>query len=409
MSELEPAAIEIPAADEGETPCALADPTPRVACAAMKVVVAREVGPYERRVAIVPELVGRLTDAGLQVVVESGAGASAMHGDEAYQAAGAQVADGDAAAVADVVLSVQPLEVDRVRRLGPGTVTISFLPASLELELVRALCEARVTSFAMELVPRISRAQAMDALSSQALVAGYRAVLIAADRLPRFFPLFMTAAGTVPPARVLVLGAGVAGLQAIATARRLGAQVEAYDVRAAAAEEVRSLGARFIELELPTLEGAGGYAREMGEERARLQRELLAPHVASADVLITTAAVPGRPAPLLVERSAIEQMRRGSVVVDLAAESGGNVEGVVSGEEVTVGGASVWGARNLPSQLPVHASRLYAANVVEMLLLMTADGAVAPDLDDDVLSASCVTHEGKVRHEPTRDLLEGAT
>ena len=375
----------------------------------MKVVVAREVGPYERRVAIVPELVGRLTDAGLQVVVESGAGSGAMHGDEAYQAAGAQVADGDAAALADVVLSVQPLDIDRVRRLGSGTVTISFLPASQELELVQALCEARVTSFAMELVPRISRAQAMDALSSQALVAGYRAVLIAADRLPRFFPLFMTAAGTVPPARVLVLGAGVAGLQAIATARRLGAQVEAYDVRAAAAEEVRSLGARFVELDLPTLEGAGGYAREMGEERARRQRELLGPHVAAADVLITTAAVPGRPAPLLVERSAIEQMRRGSVVVDLAAESGGNVEGVVSGEEVTVGGASVWGARNVPSQLPVHASRLYAANVVEMLLLMTADGAVAPDLDDEVLAASCVTHEGKVRHEPTRDLLEGAT
>jgi NAD(P) transhydrogenase subunit alpha len=245
----------------------------------------------------------------------------------------------------------------------------------------------------------------MDALSSQALVAGYRAVLVAAERLPKFFPLFMTAAGTVPPAKVLVLGAGVAGLQAIATARRLGAQVEAYDVRAAAAEEVRSLGARFVELDLPTLEGAGGYAREMTEERAQTQRELLAPHVMAADVLITTAAVPGREAPLLVERTAVEGMAAGSVVVDLAAESGGNVEGSVPGEEVTVGQTLVWGGRNVPSQLPVHASKLYSTNVTELLLLMTSDGEVTPDFSDEIVEGTCVTHDGVVRNEAARRLL----
>ncbi|MGH8823103.1 MAG: NAD(P) transhydrogenase subunit alpha [Jiangellaceae bacterium] len=373
----------------------------------MKVLVAREMGPHERRVAIVPELVGRLTAAGLDVLVEAGAGEGALHTDAAYDAAGAEVvSNGDGPlSSADVVVSVQPLPVTRVRHLRRGAVTISFLPTSQELALVRALRDARTTAFSMEYVPRISRAQAMDALSSQALVAGYRAVLVAAERLPRFFPLFMTAAGTVPPAKVLVLGAGVAGLQAIATARRLGAQVEAYDVRVAAAEEVRSLGARFVELDLPSLEGAGGYAREMTEERARRQRELLAPHVAAADVLITTAAVPGRPAPLLVERSAVEAMKPGSVVVDLAAESGGNVDGSRPGEEVMVGGSLVRGGRNVPSEMPVHASRLYAGNVVELLLLMTADGRVEPDFSDQIVDGTCVTHDGAVRHAYTRDLL----
>jgi NAD(P) transhydrogenase subunit alpha len=306
-----------------------------------------------------------------------------------------------------VVLSVQPISAAQVRELRVDAMCISFLPVAQQVDIVRTLRDAKVTSFAMELIPRISRAQAMDALSSQALVAGYRAVLVAAERLPKFFPLFMTAAGTVPPANVLVLGAGVAGLQAIATARRLGARVEAYDVRAAAAEEVRSLGARFVELDLPTLEGAGGYAREMNEERARNQRELLAPHVMAADVLITTAAVPGRAAPLLVERATIEGMSSGSVVVDLAAESGGNVEGAVAGEEVTIGQALVWGGRNVPSQLPVHASKLYATNVAELLLLMTSDGQVTPDFSDEIVDAACVTHDGVVRHEASRQLLGG--
>ncbi|WP_026874237.1 NAD(P) transhydrogenase subunit alpha [Jiangella gansuensis] len=372
----------------------------------MKVVVAAEVREHERRVALVPELVGRLTTAGLDVVVESGAGIGSLHPDSAYEAAGAAVVSGDAAlAGADVVVSVQPLAPARIAALRTGAITVSFLPVTQELDVVRAARDAGVTALSLELVPRISRAQSMDALTSQALVAGYRAVLVAAEKLPRFFPLSMTAAGTVPPAEVLVLGAGVAGLQAIATARRLGARVQAYDVRAASADEIRSLGAKFVELDLPSLEGAGGYAREMTEERAQLQRDLLAPHVSASDVVITTAAVPGRTAPLLVQRPAVEAMKPGSVVVDLAAESGGNVEGSVAGSELTVGGALLWGGRNVPSQLPVHASRLYAANVVNVVLLMTADGKVTPDFDDEIVDGACVTHDGAVRLANVRDAL----
>ena len=364
----------------------------------------RETRPYERRVALVPEMVAKLTAARLDVAVEPGAGEQAHHTDDEYAAAGAAVVV-DAVRGADAVLSVQPLALERVRELAPGSITISFLPTAAELDLVRAFAGAGVTSLAMELVPRISRAQAMDALSSQALVAGYRAALVAAERLPRFFPLLMTAAGTVPPARVLVLGAGVAGLQAIATARRLGAVVHAYDVRAAAAEEVRSLGARFVELDLPPLEGAGGYAREMDEERARAQRELLAEHVVASDVVITTAAVPGRPAPLLVTHDAVARMRPGSVVVDIAAESGGNVEGSRPGEEVSVGDVLLVGGRNVPSDMPGHASRLYAANVTALLLLMTSEGRIQPDFDDEIVAGACVTHGGEVRHGLTRDLM----
>ena len=270
-----------------------------------------------------------------------------------------------------MVVSVQPPSTDQIRRLRSGAATVSFLPTGQEPEVVVALRDAGITSFAMELVPRISRAQSMDALSSQALVSGYRCAIVAAGMLRRFFPLNMTAAGTVPPAQVVVLGAGVAGLQAIATAKRLGAVVKAYDVRAAAAEEIRSVGAQAIDLELDTLEGAGGYAREMTEERAALQMERLTPYVAAADALITTAAVPGRRAPLLVTSAMVEQMRPGAVVVDLAAESGGNVEGAVAGEVVRIGNAQVWGGHNVPSQMPGPASRLYAQNIVNIVTLMT--------------------------------------
>jgi NAD(P) transhydrogenase subunit alpha len=355
-------------------------------------------------VALVPDSVPRLTQAGLTVGVEPGAGLAAGHADAAYREAGATVA-ADAVDGARLLVSVQPPAVEHLKRLADAAVTVSFLPTAHELDLVRALAAGGYTAFAMELVPRISRAQAMDALSSQAMVAGYRAAIVAAERLPRFFPLLMTAAGTVPPARVLVLGAGVAGLQAIATARRLGAIVKAYDVRAAAAEEVRSVGADFIELDLPTLEGGAGYAREMTEQRGRLQRELLAPHVADADAVITTAAVPGRPAPLRVTRDMVAAMRPGSVVVDLAAEQGGNVEGARPGEELAVGEVLLWGGHNVPSQMPRQASQLYAANVVGLIRLMVADGAVAPDLSDEVLAGCCVTHGGEVRHAPTRELL----
>jgi len=253
----------------------------------------------------------------------------------------------------------------------------------------------------------------MDALSSQALVAGYRCAIVAAGRLRRFFPLNMTAAGTVQPAEVVVLGAGVAGLQAIATSKRLGAVVRAYDVRAAAAEEIRSMGAKSIDLELETLEGSGGYAREMTQDRASRQRELLTPYIAAADALITTAAVPGRQAPLLVTAEMVERMKPGSVVVDLAAETGGNVEGSVPGEVVRIGNAQVWGGRNVPSQMPGPASRLYAQNIVNLVTLMTATGegaetgTFAPDFDDEVVSGSCVTHDGTIRHAPTREAMEG--
>jgi NAD(P) transhydrogenase subunit alpha len=360
---------------------------------------------------LVPELVEKLTGLGYEVVVEPGAGDHALLADQEYADAGARVGD-DALDGATVVVSVQPLDVDRAQRLASGTSTISFLPTIQEQELVAAYRDAGVTSYAMELVPRISRAQSMDALSSQALVAGYRCAIVAAGMLRRFFPLNMTAAGTVQPAQVVVLGAGVAGLQAIATAKRLGAVVQAYDVRAAAAEEIASMGAKPIHLELETLEGAGGYAREMTEERAARQRELLTPYIAQADALITTAAVPGRAAPLLVTREMVEEMPPGAVVVDLAAESGGNVEGSVAGEVVRIGNAQVWGGRNVPSQMPGPASRLYAQNVVNLVTLMTAQdeegtGSFAPDPEDEIVAGSCVTRDGAILHEPTRIAVEG--
>jgi NAD(P) transhydrogenase subunit alpha len=371
----------------------------------VRIALPREVRPHERRVALVPGALARLTGAGAAVSVEPGAGAAAGYPDAAYAEAGATVDDG-ALDGADLLVGVQPPSGEQLKRLSPTATTVSFLPTAQELALVRTLRDIGRTAFAMELIPRISRAQSMDALSSQALVAGYQAALVAAARLPRFFPMLMTAAGTVPPARVLVLGAGVAGLQAIATARRLGAIVTAYDVRAAAAEEVRSVGADFVEIDLPPLEGAGGYAREAGAERARRQMELLAPHVAAADAVITTAAVPGRPAPLLVSAQMVAAMRPGSVVVDIAAEQGGNVEGARPGEEIMIGGVRVWGGRNVPSRMPGQASQLFATNVVNLILLMIADGTLAPDLDDEILAGCCVTHAGEVRHGPTAEALD---
>jgi len=381
----------------------------------VKIAVAKETREGETRVAMVPELVGKLTGLGYDVAVEPGAGLHALVSDEEFTEAGASI-DREALPSADVVLSVQPLAPDAVRRLRRGAATISFLPVNQELSLVADLRDVGATSFAMELVPRISRAQSMDALSSQALVSGYRCAIVAAGMLRRFFPLNMTAAGTVQPADVVVLGAGVAGLQAIATAKRLGAVVRAYDVRAAAAEEIRSMGAKSIDLDLDTLEGAGGYAREMTEDRAARQMELLTPYVAEADALITTAAVPGRRAPLLVTRAMVEQMKPGSVVVDLAAESGGNVEGAVAGEVVRIGNAQVWGGKNVPSQMPGPASRLYAQNLVNILTLMTTtgedgagrgSGSFTPDFEDEIVAGTCVTHDGEVRHEATREALEG--
>ena len=377
----------------------------------MRLLVPRESRPGERRVAVVPSVIGKFRQLGFEVVVESGAGDLAYASDADYAAAGALVvpASGmdDAFAATDVVASVRPLDYARAKKLHPGAVAVSFLSPAIDLDTIRGLSNAQATGLSFDLVPRISRAQSMDALTSQALVSGYRAALVAADRLPKFFPLFMTAAGTIQPARVLVLGAGVAGLQAIATAKRLGARVSAYDVRAASADEVRSMGATFISLDLDVLEGAGGYAREMTEDRAARQRELLAPHVAEADALITTAAIPGRQAPLLVTQEMVQGMRPGSVVVDLASETGGNVEGSEPGEQLLYGEVLVWGAKDVPSEMPIHASQLYAMNVYSLLTLVAKDGAVVVDAADEIIDGCAVVLNGDVRNEAAQAALQG--
>lgn len=370
----------------------------------VKVGVPRERAEGERRVALTPDQVGKLGSAGYAVAVEAGAGEGAGFDDDAYRQAGAEVVSDRALVVgADVLLYVQaPSDVERLRA---GAVSIGYLMPATQAELVHTLAGRGVTAFSVELVPRISRAQSMDVLSSQASLAGYRAVLMAATRLGKYFPMLMTAAGTIPPARVLVLGAGVAGLQAIATARRLGAVVEAYDVRPAARDEVRSLGATFLELELESQEGEGGYAREQTEDFLRRQRELLTQRVAAADVVITTAAVPGRRAPLLVTAEMVRGMRRGSVIVDLAAETGGNCEVTRPGQIVQVDGVVVDGTTNVPSLIPIHASQLYARNVTNLLLHLTADGQVRIDLEDEITRACCVTHRGEIVSGRARELM----
>jgi NAD(P) transhydrogenase subunit alpha len=370
----------------------------------MRVAVPKEIKDGEKRVALVPDIISKLTKAGLEVVIESGAGVSAQAADQDFIAAGAQVKSGDVISGADVILSVQPLTPSQMSSLKKGAITISFLSPAGSADSITAAVAAGVTAFSLESVPRISRAQSMDALTSQALCAGYRASLVAAELSPKFFPLLMTAAGTVTPAKVVVLGAGVAGLQAIATAKRLGAVVSAYDVRPASADEVKSMGAKFITLELEALEGAGGYAREMTEERAAKQRELLTPYIAEADVLITTAAVPGRTAPRLVTAQMAAQMKPGSVIVDLAAETGGNVEGSVAGEVITTSaGVTMWGGKDVPSQLPYHASMLFSRNVVNLLLLMSKNvdgkptGEILPDFTDEIIDSAALTHAGAKR------------
>jgi NAD(P) transhydrogenase subunit alpha len=370
----------------------------------MRIAVAKEIRSGEARVALVPDIISKLTKAGLEVVIEAGAGSAAGFQDSEFTAAGATVKSGNVISDADVVASVTALTPDQMKSLKKGALTISFLSPTTSVDSIEAAAGAGVTALSLELVPRISRAQSMDALTSQALCAGYRASLVAAELSPRFFPLLMTAAGTVTPAQVVVLGAGVAGLQAIATAKRLGAVVSAYDVRPSSADEVKSMGAKFITLELEALEGAGGYAREMTEERAAKQRELLTPYLAAADVVITTAAVPGRPAPRLVTGEMVSAMKSGAVIVDIAAETGGNVEGSKPGETVTTAnGVVIWGGKDIPSQLPYHASMLFSRNVVNLLLLMTKSvdgkptGEVIPDFSDEIIDAATLTHGGARR------------
>ena len=372
----------------------------------MRVAVPREIRDGEKRVALVPDIINKLTKLGYDVVIESGAGVHAQATDDLFTAAGATVKSGNVISDADVVLCVTSLTPAQISSLKKGAVTISFLSPVTAVDSIDAAVTAGVTAFSLELVPRISRAQSMDALTSQALCAGYRAALVGAELSPRFFPMLMTAAGTVTPAQVLVLGAGVAGLQAIATARRLGAVVSAYDVRPSSADEVKSMGAAFIDLELEALEGAGGYAREMTEERAAKQRELLTPYIAKSHLVITTAAVPGRAAPRLMTAAMIDAMEPGTIIVDLAAETGGNAEGSKPGEIVTTAkGVQIWGGKDVPSQLPFHASSLYSRNVVNLLTLMTTaakDGekvALNIDFTDEIIDKSALTHAG-AKHTP---------
>ena len=371
----------------------------------MRIAVPKEIREGEKRVALVPDIINKLTRLGYEVSIESGAGIHAQAMDEDFKSAGASVVNGDVLKDADVVLSVSPLTPAQMSSLKKGALTISFLSPVTAVDSIDAAASAGVTAFSLELVPRISRAQSMDALTSQALCAGYRAVLVGAEMSPRFFPLLMTAAGTVTPAQVLVLGAGVAGLQAIATARRLGAVVSAYDVRPSSADEVKSMGATFIDLELEALEGAGGYAREMTPERAAKQRELLTPYIAKSHVVITTAAVPGRQAPQLMTQAMVDSMGPGTIIVDLAAETGGNVEGSKPGEVVvTKNGVRIWGGKDVPSQLPFHASSLYSRNVVNLLTLLTkpaAEGsalALNLDFEDEIINGAAVTYAGAKRN-----------
>ncbi len=369
----------------------------------MIVSVPKETVPGERRVALVPELVPKLTKAGIEVVVQSGAGAAAGCLDSSYAEKGARV-EADVLAKADVLLKVQPPTADEVRQLKAGTILIGFLQPYANSDGIKALAERKVTAFAMELMPRITRAQPMDALSAMSTVAGYKAVLIAANHLPKFFPLLMTAAGTLTPARVFIIGAGVAGLQAIGTAKRLGAVVEAYDTRPAVKEQVESLGAKFVEMGLETrdAEAKTGYAKAQSEEFYQRQREVMAKCVATADVVITTALVPGQRAPVLITAEMVQAMRPGSVIVDLASEQGGNCALTEPGEEVVRHGVLISGLTNLPSTVPFHASQMFARTVTNYLHHLLKDGSVNLDLADELTRGPLVTHQGEIVHEVVR-------
>ncbi len=386
----------------------------------MLIGVPRELAVGERRVALVPEVVRKLGGAGggesgggVGVVVERGAGAGALIPDGQFEGAGARLVDDPAGVYeADVVVKVAPPSVGEIGRLRPDSVLIGFLAPLTGGEAVRAIARSGATSFAMEAVPRISRAQSMDALSSQANISGYRAALIGAQELGRYYPMLMTAAGTIRPATVLVLGAGVAGLQAIATARRLGAVVQGFDVRAAVKEQVESLGAHFLEFDVGgDLEGAGGYAKELSAEQQQRQQELMAEAIGKVDVVITTALVPGRRAPILVTEAAVRLMKPGSVIVDLAGEAGGNCELSEPGETVLRHDVKILAPLNVPSTLAEHASQLYARNIQALLgLMISGDGRLSLDFDDEVIAGACITRDGEIVHEAARAAAEaGAT
>ena len=367
----------------------------------MKVGVPKETAAGERRVALVPEVAKRLSGAGVDIVVEKDAGAEAGFADAAYEEAGGRVVP-DAAALyreADLVCKVQKPAAEEVEELREGQALVAFLQPLVNAELARALAERGVTAFSMDAIPRITRAQPMDALSSQATVAGYKAAVLAAAELSKFLPMLTTAAGTIPPGKVLVLGAGVAGLQAIATARRLGAVVSAFDTRPVVQEQVESLGAKFLELDVEGAEGRGGYAVALSEDQHRREQELIGMHVSESDAVVTTALIPGKPAPILITADAAHAMRAGSVIVDLAAEMGGNCALTVPGERVVRDGVTILGYTNLPSTMPTHASQMYARNVQSFLQNMLRDGELVLDFEDEITRETCVSHAGRLLKE----------
>jgi NAD(P) transhydrogenase subunit alpha len=375
------------------------------------IAVPKETGGDEKRVATVPEVVRKLTKSGYEVRIEYGAGVRAYYPDDLFTAAGAKIAfsKDELFSGAQIVLQVQPPTVTEVDQLAEGTIVIGFMNAARNLEAVARMRDRKITAFALELVPRITRAQSMDALSSQATAGGYMAAIMGAAHCPKFLPMLTTAAGTIRPSTVLVLGAGVAGLMAIATAKRLGAVVEAYDVRRAAGEQVRSLGAKFLELEI-NAEGQGGYARELTPEEKEREQRMVSDAVSRADIIITTASIPGRKAPLLITRETVWAMRPGAVIIDLAAESGGNCEVTDPGQTVHEHGVMILGPLNLPSQLPFHSSQMFAKNLQSFVaLLIGDDGSPIREFTDEILMASLLVHRGEVCHGPTRDLLGGVT
>ena len=371
--------------------------------------VPKEILPLETRVSATPSTVKELIKAGITVQVEKDAGLNSYISNNDYKEAGAKIIESAAALYtnADIILKVQTPDIEEISQFKPGTVSISFLQTTRATNLVRAMAAIPVTGFSMHLIPRTTLAQKMDALSSQANIAGYKAVLVAAGRIGKYMPLLMTAAGTIRPSKVLVLGAGVAGLQAIATAKRLGAQVEVFDVRPIVKEQVESLGAKFIEVAADTKEGVGegGYAKETSEDYKRKQQELIHDHISKADVVITTALIPGRPAPLLIPKTMVQDMRPGSVIMDLAAENGGNCELTSKDEVVEFNQVIIDGISNLPSTMPVHASALYAKNVAAFLLYTLKDGELNLDFEDEIISGALFTHQGEITHQPTEELI----
>jgi H+-translocating NAD(P) transhydrogenase subunit alpha len=375
----------------------------------MRIGVPKETAAGEQRVALVPEVIGKLVAKGLEVAVQSGAGAGALLADDAFTAVGASIAE-DPGEVwrSDVVLTISPPDPEAIRGLGPGSILIGFLAPLTSPQTTRALAQAKATAFAMEAIPRISRAQSMDALSSQSNVAGYRAALLGAEEMGRFYPMLMTAAGTIPPAKVLVLGVGVAGLQAIATAKRLGARTSGYDVRPEVAEQVQSLGAQWLDLGIEA-SGEGGYARELTDEERARQQQALTDAIKGFDVVITTALVPGRPAPRLVTTEAVEGMKAGSVIIDLAGEAGGNCELTEPGQTVVRHEVKIVSPLNLPSTMAEHSSQLFARNVQALLdLFVDEDGKLKLDFDDEIVKGACIVHDGEIVNEGAKKALEAA-